>query len=351
MTHENPFFIVGIPRSGTTLLAVLLNNHSQIHVGKVALGLSLLKLQRRLMESYGQNGDIRSRTATEHLLAALKSETLVWQFCQNVVNQGDEGLCSLLAHAREDVVQRHGKKIWGNKSPFMLTEFPRITHLMPRARFIHVIRDGRAVALSRYERRHLPLKLAMHIWKQSILQGQIDGDLLGPERYLAIKYEDLVEKPIQVVGKVCSFLNVAFEEQMLDLNQSEATHHPNAYVRPRLDQKKVDSWKEKLSPRIIEHLESIAGDLLQMLGYELRYHSPKGPFQSLSPLEVVWYHELFYLRDLLQAKRVSMINQQLVEVTTPLPTRVRRFLSASAAQFLSDRMLEQFRSSKIKNHG
>jgi hypothetical protein len=114
-----------------------------------------------------------------------------------------------------------------------------------------------------------------------------------------------------------------------------------------LDQEKVASWKEKLLPQQIERLEAIAGDLLQTLGYELQYYSPEGSFKTLSPLEVIWYHQQLSLRDLLQAKRVAMINQQLVEVSTPLPTRVRRFLSESATQFLSDRMIKQFRDSKL----
>lgn len=347
MTNQNPFFIVGVPRSGTTLMAVLLNNHSQIYVGKIDLGLSLLKLQRRLLESCVRHGDMRSRTAAEHLLEALKSEKLVWQFCQNVSHKVDEGLSRLLAHAREDVVRRHGKRVWGNKSPFMLTEFPRIAHLMPGVRFIHVIRDGRAVALSRYERRNLPLKLAMHTWKQMILNGQIDGEILGPKRYLEIRYEDLIANPAPVLSNVCTFLGVEFEERMLDLSQSEATARTNAYVRPKLDQQKAASWKEQLLPQQIERLEAIAGDLLQALGYELQYYSPEGAFKMLSPLEVIWYHQQLSLRDLLQTKRVAMINQQLVEVSTPLPTRLRRFLRESATQFLSDRMMEQFRDLKL----
>jgi hypothetical protein len=180
-----------------------------------------------------------------------------------------------------------------------------------------------------------------------ILKGQIDGEILGPDHYLEVRYEDLVEKPVEVVCKVCSFLGVAFEKSMLDLSQAEATGQANAYVRPKLDQKKVNAWKEKLSPQQIEGLEAIAGDLLQVLGYDLQYYRPEGPFKALSPLEVMGYHQQLSWRDLLQAKRVSMINQQLVEISTPLRTRARRFLSESAAQFLSDRFIEQFRNPRI----
>lgn len=347
MTDQKPFFIVGVPRSGTTLMAVLLNNHSQIHIGKVTVGEALLNLQRRIMENYGLNGDIRSRTNAERLLDALQAEELAWQFCQNVSDKVDEGLRCLITHAQADIVRCHGKTVWGNKSPFMLTEFPRLSHLMPGVRFIHVIRDGRAVALSRYDRRRIHPKLAIHSWKQMILKGQIDGEILGPDQYLEVRYEDLVEKPIEALCRVCAFLGVRFEQGMLDLSQAEVTAQPNAYVRPKLDQKKVNAWKEKLSPQQIEGLEAIAGDLLQVLGYTLQAYRPEGPFKALTPLEVMWYHQQLSMRDLLQARRVSMINQQLVEISTPLRTRVRRFLSESAAQFLSDRFIEQFRNPKI----
>ncbi len=347
MPNQNPFFIVGVPRSGTTLIAVILNNHSQIHVGKIALGQSFLKLQRRIMESYGLNGDVRSRTAAERLLYAVKSEELVWQFCESVSDKVDEGLRSLLAHACEDMVSRHGKKIWGNKSPFMLTQFDQIDHLMPGVRFIHVIRDGRAVALSRQDRRGLDPRLSIHDWKQMILQGRIDGEILGPNHYLELKYEDLLENPVGVISQVCAFLEVEYEERMLDLSQSGVTDKDNSYVRPKLDKKKINTWQEKLPSQKIKALEMIAGDLLQALGYELQYYSPQGPFKALSPLAVIWYHQQLSLKDLVKARRISMINQQLTEISTPWPIRWGRFLRESAAQYLSDRVIEQFRNSRI----
>jgi hypothetical protein len=180
-----------------------------------------------------------------------------------------------------------------------------------------------------------------------ILKGQYDGGILGPEYYLEIKYEDLLEAPVEMLSQVCAFLEVEFEESMLDLSKTEAANQSNAYVRPKLDKKKVKSWQEKFRPQQIEALEQIAGDLLQALGYELQHYSAKGPFKALSPLEVIWCNQKLALNDLLQARRVSMINQQLVEISTPLRTRVRRFLSDSAAQFLSDRIIEQFRSPKV----
>jgi hypothetical protein len=343
----NPFFIVGVPRSGTTLMAVLLNNHSQIHIGKVTVGESLLRLQHTIMENYGLKGDIRTQTEAERLLRAIQSDEILWDFCQNVADKVGEGIRCLLAYAREDVLCRHKKRVWGNKSPFMLTEFANISHFMPGVRFIHVIRDGRAVALSRYDRRNLHPKFAIHQWKRMILKGQYDGRILGPEHYLEIKYEDLLEAPVEMLNRVCAFLEVEFEESMLDLSQTEAANQSNAYVRPKLDKKKVNAWQEKFRPQQIEALEQIAGDLLQALGYELQHYSVRGPFKALSPLEVIWYNQKLALNDLLQARRVSMINQQLVEISTPLQTRVRRFLSDSAAQFLSDRVIEQFRSPKI----
>ena len=347
MGQNAPFFIVGVPRSGTTLMAVLLNNHSKIYVGKTARGQSLLKLHRRMMESYNLDGDVRSCTLPERLRRAVQSQELVWEMVQNVSDKADEGLRSLLTHACDDQARREGKTIWGNKSPFMLNEIPQISHLMPGARFIHVIRDGRAVAHSRHSRRGYHPKLAIHAWKRMILQGRFDGEIVGPNQYLEVKFEALLEDPAEEVRRICRFLGVEFEACMLDLNRTQAVDQPRAYVQKTFDTSKINAWQTKLSVKEIEGLEAIAGDLLQVLGYELKCYPAEGLFKSLSPLKVIWYEQQLALKDLVQAKRVTMINQQIVELSTPFSVRLHRFLTESAAQYLSDRFLEHFRKRRI----
>ena len=328
-------------------MAVLLNNHSEIYVGKTARGQSLLKLHCHIMESYNLDGDVRSRTSAERLRQAVQSQELVWEMCQNVSDKVEEGLRSLLAHARVANARRHGKAIWGNKSPFMLNSIPQLTHLMPGVRFVHVIRDGRAVAQSRYSRRGFHPRLAIHEWKHMILQGRIDGEIVGPDRYLEVKFEELLNNPKEALIRVCNFLGVEFEEEMLDLDKAEATDQPDAYVKKKIDTSKINAWQDKFSGKQIEALESIAGDLLQALGYPLQYYSPEGPFKSLSPLAIIWYHQQLSLRDLLQPRRTTMINQQVVEISTPLLGRLRRFLSESAVQYFSARVIEHFKRRRI----
>ena len=345
--REKPFFIVGVPRSGTTLLAVLLNNHSEIYVGKTTPAHALLELHRRIMESYSLDSDVRCRTPAERLWQAVQTQELVREMCRNVSDKAEEGLRSLLAHACDDIVRHHGKMIWGDKSPFMLNYIPQLTHLFPGVRFVHVIRDGRAVAQSRHHRRGYPLRLAIDDWKCMILHGRIDGEIVGSNRYLEVKFEELLSKPQEVLTRVCNFLGVEFEEQMLDLGAAEATERPGAYVGKRFDTSKINAWQGKLTSKQIETLESIAGDLLQALDYPLQSYPAEGPFKSLSPLAVIWYHQQLSLKDLLQPRRTAMINQQMVEVATPLPGRLRRFLSESAAQYFSERVIEHFRRRRI----
>lgn len=347
MERKPPFFIVGVPRSGTTLMAVLLNNHSEIHVGKTTPAHGLLELHRRLMDGPGLDGDVRRHTPAERLRLALHSQALVWELCQNVADQTEEGLRSLLAHAREEVSRRHGKTLWGDKSPFMLNEMPLLSHLMPGVRFIHIIRDGRAVAQSRNRRRGHHPKLAIHEWKRMILQGRVDGEIVGPDRYLEVKYEDLLRHPREAVTRVCAFLGVEFEERMLDLGQAEGADQPEAYVGKQLDASKIEAWQDHLTRKQVEALECIAGDLLQALGYPLQSYSPEGPFRALSPLAVLWHHQQLSFRDLVQAKRTTMVNQRVVEISPRLATRLRRFIGESAARFLSDRLIEHFRKPRI----
>jgi hypothetical protein len=298
------------------------------------------------METFGLKDDMRSHSHTDRLLDAVKAEERVWDMCKEVVDEASGGLRSWLLHACEYVAHEERKVIWGDKSPYTLLDIPLVTHLLPNARFIHVIRDGRAVAVSHRDRQYSYLKLGINTWKYMLVKGRIYGNILGSRRYTEVIFEELVSSPQREMQEVCRFLGVDYEEQMLDLGRSEATSGTKAYVKPEFDKEKIAGWRAKLSSNEIRELEQIAGDLLQALGYDLLVHSAEGPFESLTPLRVALLRQRKYLRDMLRSRQISMVDQELVQTSTSFQERLRRFARKSARLYFSEKIIEHFRGDR-----
>jgi hypothetical protein len=115
---------------------------------------------------------------------------------------------------------------------------------------------------------------AAHSWVKKVSQGLVVESRLGKERIMRIRYEDLIQKPEPTMKNICLFLQMDFQPQMLKgigfrVPQFQAEEH--ALVGKALDVKRVNAWEKTLTPRQIEIFESIAGDLLLSLGYDLKY--------------------------------------------------------------------------------
>src|SRR5262249_51997802 len=115
---------------------------------------------------------------------------------------------------------RFHKPRWGDKTPYYAGHMHLIQSLLPEARFIHLIRDGRDVGLSVKDLWFGPNSLveAAHWWAAGIQRArQQAGDL---RYYLEIQYEDLVARPESTLQRVCAFLDLPWHPGMLDCHQT-----------------------------------------------------------------------------------------------------------------------------------
>jgi len=113
-----------------------------------------------------------------------------------------------------------GKDLVGDKTPWYGLAIPRLTQAFPEARFVHIVRDGRNVALSFLDRADpllpsLTLPAAAARWRRRVLAARTAGAVLGPQRYREIRYEDLLDEPEGVLTGLCTFLDLDFSPQML----------------------------------------------------------------------------------------------------------------------------------------
>lgn len=174
----------------------------------------------------------------------------------------------------------HGKSRWGDKTPRYVVNIPELAELFPDSRFIHLIRDGRDVALSYADVPFGPKNVAKaaELWANRVAKGIRDGRVLERGRYIEIMYKDLIDHNEGEVRDICAFVGVPFVPSMLDPEQTQKgalaradKYNPNVKAQPI---KRVRSWQTDTPPEHVEIFEAVAGDLLSELGFERRYPSP-----------------------------------------------------------------------------
>ncbi len=270
-----PFFIVGSARSGTTLLRLMLNAHPEVAVPPES---------RFITEFHGTPAS----ASAELFVAALAKHKMfaTWDLPIAAVEAEIRELGAeptypdLVAATFRAYARTHGKTIWGDKTPRYVQRIDLISTLWPDARFIHLIRDGRDVALSYADVRFGPKTVgsAARLWATRVRAGRVAGRALPPGRYLEVRYEDLVEDAAGKVKEICGFLDLEFDAAMLDYTERArdsvlpraALYNPNVTRPPA----RTRAWQTSMAPRAVAAFEAVAGDVLADLGYERRYPSP-----------------------------------------------------------------------------
>jgi hypothetical protein len=269
-------FIVARGRSGTTLLRAILDAHPDLAIP----GESHFPL------SFARNRDRYERPQGFDQRRYLADLTAHWGF-QDWDLAGDLVSAALAEAEPRDLAdairltyavyaERHGKRRFGDKTPGFVMHIDRLARFLPEARFVHLIRDGRDVALSYLATDFGASTLgdAALYWDRFVRAGRASGERLGPRRYLEIRYEELVERPSDAISRLCGFIDIDFDPVMLDYSNGIADlfqglphreHHRNLFLPPT---KGLRNWRKEMAPRDVAQFEAIAGPLLSELGYE-----------------------------------------------------------------------------------
>lgn len=268
-----PFF-VGAARSGTTLLRAMFDSRPDMAVpweSYFVVGLS------RQLDRYQSNGgfavdrfldDLTGRHFPRWGLAAGEVRDAVLEG-----RPGDYAEAVRLVFAL--YASRHGKTRYGDKTPDYVFSMPALAGLFPESRFVHIVRDGRDVALSLLDVTWGPgtVEEAALWWREATSAGRLAGRELGPDRYREVRYEDLVDDPPSVLRPLCRFLALEWTPQMLryferadELAGADLfpQHHQRLALPPT---KGLRDWRSRMTPDQLAKFHSVAGDLLQELDY------------------------------------------------------------------------------------
>jgi hypothetical protein len=278
---QAPFFIFGCPRSGTSLLSRLLGSHPSLAVPREShLYNGIYPIVRRFRNT--GSPAIRSRLVaeilrTEHIRRWNPAPSLAHTLA--AIRHPDfhgivQGLMSAWA-------QDQGKQRWGEKTPQHTLCWRPILEGFPELQLIHLVRDGRDVALS-YKRAafgpsHVyPLALR---WKQYLLAAEAARAQLGEKAFLQIRYEDLLSDPERELRRICAFLGEEFTSSMLTFYEDPRCFHAESQnarnLRRPVMSHNTGKWRTGMSAREIRIFESLAGELLERYGYERILDKPR----------------------------------------------------------------------------
>jgi Sulfotransferase family len=287
---NNPcVFIVGCPRSGTTLLRRIVSAHPQMVITPEAHWIPLWFEQRRGLTP---DGLVTPELVSELLahdkfaLFGLGRETLM-----SLAGSGQPiSYASFVTSIFDLYGEARGKKAVGNKTPDSARRIGTLHTLWPEARFVHLIRDGRDVALSLMNWPSVrtkkpgtfptwkddPVSTAALWWELNVRRGREAGEALGPELYRELRYESLVAHPEQECAALCEFLGLAYDEAMLNYHEAFRAEGGQEVVRDRQPiTSGLRNWRTQMPANNVEHFEAAVGILLDELGYPRAFTRPR----------------------------------------------------------------------------
>jgi hypothetical protein len=267
-----PFpFVVGCNRSGTTLLRAMLDAHPDLAVPPEAY----FTLRALRPGSPDAPFAPAARLAEIEANRSFATWALPPGALAGVTAAPPADPAELVRAVYRVYAEHHGKPRAGDKTPRNVLHVPTIAAALPEARFVHLVRDGRDVVPS--VREHLlgpeSLPATIDYWRDRVLAGRRAGATLGPDRYLEVRYEDLVADPEAVLPTVCRFLGLDYTPSMLDYpgraerliaGTWDARRHAGVGRPPTAG---VRDWRTAMAPADLRLFDELAGDLLDELGY------------------------------------------------------------------------------------
>ena len=277
---EPPLLVLGVRRSGTTLLRVMIDRNSGIAVPDESYFVP------QLAHRHGRSVDPQAFLDDLRRLPTLREWGLP---PDDVAARLRPGMTAgeAIGAVFEAYAAQQGKPRWGDKTPMYMQYVSLLERLFPTARYVHLVRDGRDAALSFLS---MPEGIVTEgwghprdvegfacQWRTEVAAALALGRRVGPERYLELRYEDLVAAPEDALQRICAFAGLPYEPGMLGyVGEVDLSGKPHQQRLAQPPTPGVRDWRTEMSPQDERAFESVAGDLLGELGYEVRDRAAAG---------------------------------------------------------------------------
>lgn len=287
MTHfSGPLYVVGSPRSGTKLLRDLLNRNPKINLCDPES-----HFIPHLFHKFGGQPDAFNPDLDSFFAEFDKMPFQIYarRMGKPVMTRAD---FDVLADAKtwDDalsiILRFYGDQdapvdaIWGDKTPSYVLCMPLLKKITPNARFVHIIRDPRDVALSVHAAwRHNILRSAKK-WARNVAIGRRDGRTLGDD-YIEVYYEDVIRDPAKTLGRVCDFLGIPFDDDMTTLARP-SENIGSAAGKKFIDSSNLGKFRKLLRKKDQRRIEEIVFEQAIDTPYEIDFATAHKPLSRAS---------------------------------------------------------------------
>ena len=273
---DRPVFVVSSPRSGSTLLRLILDAHPRMAVPPPAW---LTHFIYPYLYSYGDLS-IESNLA-EMIEDSLATPTIrAWPISPSAqevrAEMREPTFAEMYAALHRLYAQSHGKERWGEKTPRVCFYMEDLKSMYPGAQFVHIIRDGRDVAIDIADSALWPNNLyaTAAVWRDFVKSINESAETLDPESFCVVRYEELCAEPEPVLVKLCEFLGEDFSPAMLAHQETASTKKwaetpIHAKTAHPITTDFVEMYKHRLPESDVGVIESLIGETLGEFGYAL----------------------------------------------------------------------------------
>ena len=279
---DSPIFIVGVPRSGTTLLAAMLGAHPQIACGPET---DFFHFIRQADPAWLLDPSGWPQRAVDFMYSWIQARgkapvPQIYEHTRQSLGMALSGktpsIPALLDALLQPYAARRGKIRVAEKTPRHMLYLADIRHHYPDARIIKIVRDPRDVALSilkagwTWAARDLVSGLLMWRDLERTSRTFFETDSCS----LTLRYEDLLAHPRQELERICEFVGMGYSDDMLDTRRSydsvNSIEEPwKRKVGEPLDPSRAFSWKGKLDQQQRRLASSLLWTDLGQYGYEI----------------------------------------------------------------------------------
>lgn len=328
MENDRPIFVVGCPRSGTTMLQLMLHAHPRIAIPPET---RFLLEGYRIRHEFGDLSQVDNRRKLADWIVHRKRSRFIdldldadTLFDEIVTGPGTLG--SAVGTVFRAYAARHGKPRWGDKRPAYIDNLDVILRLFPNAQIISIIRDGRDCVASLKEmtwHRNGVLG-AVSVWARAVDRADDAARTLGPHTYHQLRYEDLVRDPAAELRAICHFLGEDFDPAMLAPAQIAKVAVPKAktwHVRTHGDVNtdRVQRWRRSLSPSELGLCETVLGGRLAAHGYR-----PAEVALTRAPdlAQLIRYGKVAARHDLSRLRRLALLELERLRPGAPIASQL-----------------------------
>jgi hypothetical protein len=288
--NNAPIFILGVPRSGTTLLAAMLAAHSRISCGPEThffRKLASVDVEKLVSRSNWPQEALAFVCSIQHTsYSEAQSVPLLQKYClvaeqiDAYLREKEPSIPNILASVTEQYMQAMGKSRWAEKTPDHLLCLRQVRQHFPDSPIIRIIRDPRdvAISLTKVPWGAMSYLEALLLWKR--MDEASDSFFQTDPLSYTLQYERLITAPEDELTRLCRFIGEEFEPGMLDTSvtgkQLNARRVPwKEKVSQPIDPNHRAIWKSQLSRQDNQLAEAILGGRLQALGYPIEGDYPR----------------------------------------------------------------------------